>query len=225
MFVDGLWLSGVTIEINRLGVPIPEDAQQTPIRVELSPVQINAVAALLGFGMRGGDFLMYQDADLSRMLLNKHDVTIRTDYASLSSGLKDNRRTVNVFTPLVEREDLSDYEGFIGEDDEYGEESEGIIEEDEVNDDDSFLDEVAEDMSDITPASSVDLSEYKDIMYDEFEEESAVIESFDNGVVDSGLDDDNKINEGIDDSNRDVEAAPSFFKSLYDERQCSKDRS
>jgi hypothetical protein len=121
MFVDGLWLSGITLEIDRSDLPIPKTSQHEPIRIELTRTQMNAVVALLGFGMRGGDFLMYQDEDLSRLMCDKNDSTIRSDYISLSSGVKDSRKAFRVFTPFVAMhdtsEDIDDYSGFIGDDD------------------------------------------------------------------------------------------------------------
>lgn len=101
MFIDGLWLSGITLYVERSGLPIPDEMKGLRIRVPLSQTQVNAVCTLLGFGMRNGDFLMYKDDDLDKMISDPENNTFITEYRNLGSGLKMNRRTINVFTPIV----------------------------------------------------------------------------------------------------------------------------
>ena len=105
MFIDGLWLSGITLDIDRSDLPIPSSMRGKPLRIRLTPTQVNAVATLLGFGIRNGDLLMYQDDDLHNLIMDPKDDTFRTEYASLSTGLKSKRRAMRVFTPMVETDE------------------------------------------------------------------------------------------------------------------------
>ena len=107
MYVDGLWLSGITLNIDRSGLPIPEAMQKHPISVKLTSTQVNAIATLLGLGMRNGDLLFYTDEDLDKMIQDPENHVFETEYSSLTSGVKSNRRTAKVFTPAVSNESIS----------------------------------------------------------------------------------------------------------------------
>ena len=131
MFVDGLWLSGITLEIDRSEMPIPESMKGEPLRVPLTRTQVNAITALLGLGVRGGDLLMYQDEDLDKLILDERwREKLRTEYEMLADGVKDNRRTVRIFTPLVEKtQDGTIPDDFMEGEDIFEDKSEGDAEE------------------------------------------------------------------------------------------------
>lgn len=106
MFVDGLWLSGITLNIERSQIPIPSAMQDHPIEIKLTPMQVNAICALLGIGMRNGELLMYTDDDLNQMIMDANDHTFESEFKSIR--LKSNRRTIKVFTPAVNNEKIAD---------------------------------------------------------------------------------------------------------------------
>ena len=108
MFMDGLWLSGITLNIERSGIPVPATMQSQPISVRLTPTQVNAICALLGVGMRNGELLMYNDDDLNRMILDDNDKTFEFEFKSINSGMKSNRRAFKVFTPAVDNRNIKD---------------------------------------------------------------------------------------------------------------------
>ena len=100
MYIDGLWLSGMTISIERKDLPIPE-AMAKPIAFKLSQKQMEAVAILLGLGLSNGELLSYNDDVLVKLLSDENDDTIKREYRALTSGIKTNRRKTKIFTPVV----------------------------------------------------------------------------------------------------------------------------
>ena len=109
MFIDGLWISDITLSFSRENLTmIPDEMRNKNINIKLSPVQVNAIAALLGFGMKNGDSYMYTDDDLNKIIVDPDNHTFENDYKNLSSGIKANRRSINIFTPAVENPDIND---------------------------------------------------------------------------------------------------------------------
>jgi hypothetical protein len=91
MFVDGLWASGMTLHIHRDGMPIPKEMQDSYIKLELTPVQMNAIAAILGLGYRDGELLCYRDEDVSNNILRDDGFGIRADYHAITCEEKRTR--------------------------------------------------------------------------------------------------------------------------------------
>lgn len=96
MFVDGLWASGMTLHIHRNGAPIPKGMQSEYIKLELSPVQMNAIAAVLGLGYRDGELLYYKDDDVDNNIMRDDGFGLKSEYYSLNSESRRARRSVRI---------------------------------------------------------------------------------------------------------------------------------
>lgn len=108
MFIDGLWLSGMTLHIYRQGAPIPKDMQDDYIKVNLTPGQIKAIAALLGLGYQNGELLLYKDEDIENNIMKDNGFNFRTEYEAITSTSRSNRRSIPIAVPIVESSILSD---------------------------------------------------------------------------------------------------------------------
>jgi hypothetical protein len=100
MFIDGLWVSGMTLHIHRDGAPIPKEMQSTYIKMTLSPTQINAIAALLGLGYRNGELMYYKDDDLHQGIVRDDGLGFITEYKMMNDYTRQNRRSMIVADPI-----------------------------------------------------------------------------------------------------------------------------
>ncbi len=107
MNIDGLWLSGITLHIDRRGLPIPQAMQDKPIVFKLSDTQMMAVSVLLGLGLSDGELLSYTDDVLTKILTDETDDTLKREYKAVSSGMKANRRRTPVFTPVAQNPEIN----------------------------------------------------------------------------------------------------------------------
>ena len=108
MFIDGLWLSGMTVHIHRDGMPIPKNMQDSYIKLTLSPTQVAAISAVLGIGMRGGDVLCYTDEFLNKAMLDNSDETMKDSYRIITTDMSDVRRVAKtVFNPVTSNRAIS----------------------------------------------------------------------------------------------------------------------
>ena len=108
MFVDGLWLSDVTIHIHREGTPIPKSMQIDHIRLSLSQTQVAALSVVLGLGMHSGELLCYTDDVLNKIMSDPNDNTIKDAYRILMSDANQKRRVAKVvFSPIADNEVIS----------------------------------------------------------------------------------------------------------------------
>ena len=96
MFVDGLWASGMTLHIHRNGVPIPKEMQANYIKIELTAVQMNAIAAVLGLGYRDGELLYYKDDDVDRNIMRDDGFGIKSEYYAINSEARSTRKSIRV---------------------------------------------------------------------------------------------------------------------------------
>lgn len=108
IFVDGLWISGLTLHIHRKGAPIPAGMQEDYIKINATPTQINAIAALLGLGFRNGDLLMYSDEDLRNHITKKEGFNFQMEYEAINSRERNERRSIPVVSPLNESKLVND---------------------------------------------------------------------------------------------------------------------
>lgn len=108
MFVDGLWVSGMTLHIHRNGMPIPKGMQDDYIKLVLTPTQANAVAALLGLGYRNGELLLYTDSAMEENIMKKDGWNFRTEYEAINSSARNERRTIQVAKPISESKVMED---------------------------------------------------------------------------------------------------------------------
>lgn len=102
MFVDGLWVSGMTLHIHRSGMPIPKGMQDDYIKVVLTPTQVNAIAALLGLGYRNGELLLYTDSAMEENIMKDGGFNFKTEYEAINSSARNERRTIQVASPISE---------------------------------------------------------------------------------------------------------------------------
>ena len=84
LLTDGLWVSGIELNISRFDAPIPENMKNVPIKMQLSTTQIKAIAAVLGLGLENGDVVCYNDNDLDRFMKDPKDSLIEDKYSPLS---------------------------------------------------------------------------------------------------------------------------------------------
>ena len=96
MFVDGLWVSGMTLHVYRDGAPIPKEMQDSYIKLELTQKQIMAIAALLGLGYRDGEILCYNDDAIERNILRNDGFGFQSEYYHLCSEDKRSRKAVRI---------------------------------------------------------------------------------------------------------------------------------
>ena len=102
LYVDGLWASRMVIHIYRDGsVPIPKGMREGYIKVELSPQQMNAVAAVLGLGYRDGEILYYKDEDIDDNIMRTDGLGIRAQYYALNCEARKQRISQRVNNSLV----------------------------------------------------------------------------------------------------------------------------
>lgn len=100
MFIDGLWVSGMTLHIHRDGAPIPKEMQDNYIRLQLSQSQVNAVAALLGLGYRNGELMFYKDDDLYKNIIRTDGLGFTAEYRMLNDEIRQNRRCITIADPI-----------------------------------------------------------------------------------------------------------------------------
>lgn len=141
MFTDGLWISGMTLHIHRQGAPIPKDMQDDYIKVNLSAVQMNAIAALLGLGYRNGELLLYKDEDVENNILKQDGFNFRSEYEAINSAAKNNRRAIQVASPIIESSLLKDTQMTKDDAGKYLWSADDIPEEEDVDEDVDYDDE------------------------------------------------------------------------------------
>lgn len=109
LLTDGLWISGIELEISRHDAPIPDQMKATPIKVELTPTQIKAIAAVLGLGLENGDVVCYGDEDLDRFMKDPHGSLIEDKYRLMTAEeVSKRRRAAKAFDPIVKSENVND---------------------------------------------------------------------------------------------------------------------
>ena len=102
LYVDGLWASRMVIHIYRDGsVPIPEGMRDGYIKLELTPQQMNAVAAVLGLGYRDGELLYYKDDVVDKNIMREDGLGIRAQYYALNSEERKARIAQRVNMSLI----------------------------------------------------------------------------------------------------------------------------
>lgn len=103
LYVDGLWASKMVLHIHRdETVPIPKEMRDTYIKLELSPAQMNAVAAVLGLGYRDGEILFYRDDDVDNNIMRDDGLGIRAQYYALNCEARKGRIACKINKSLAE---------------------------------------------------------------------------------------------------------------------------
>lgn len=98
MFVDGLKVSRMTLHIHRVDMPDLNSAEDECLSIELSPVQMNAIAAALGLGYREGELLYYRDEDVTKNIERKDGFGIQANYHFINCDSRRNRISKKVRT-------------------------------------------------------------------------------------------------------------------------------
>lgn len=117
LLTDGLWVSGIELNISRFDAPIPENMKNVPIKMQLSTTQIKAIAAVLGLGLENGDVVCYNDNDLDRFMKDPKDSLIEDKYRLMTAEEVSKRRVAaKAFEPIVKNKNITDIwdkDGFI----------------------------------------------------------------------------------------------------------------
>ena len=109
LLTDGLWISGIELNIQRFDAPIPDNMKNTPIKIELSTTQIKAIAAVLGLGLENGSVVCYNDQDLDRFRKDPKDSLIEDKYRLMTAEEMSKRRVAaKAFEPIIKNKNLSD---------------------------------------------------------------------------------------------------------------------
>ncbi len=120
LLTDGLWISGITLQIDRSDAPIPDAMKDAPVEVTLSQTQIRAIAAVLGLGLENGEVVCFTDQDLDKFMKDPKDSLIENKYRLMTAEEISKRRVVaKAFDPIVKHKNISDIwgdEGFIDND-------------------------------------------------------------------------------------------------------------
>lgn len=104
MYIDGLYATRMTLHIHRDDAPIPQAMQQEYLTLELSAVQMNAIAAVLGLGYRSGELLYYRDDDVDKNIRRTDGFGIQANYHAINCDSRRRRLSKTVNKPLVESE-------------------------------------------------------------------------------------------------------------------------
>lgn len=119
LLTDGLWISGIELNIQRFDAPIPDNMKDTPIKVELTNTQIKAIAAVLGLGLENGSVVCYNDNDLDKFMKDPKDSLIEDKYRLMTAEEMSKRRVAaKAFEPIVRSKNLADIwnqDGMIGD--------------------------------------------------------------------------------------------------------------
>lgn len=109
LLTDGLWISGINLQIERFDAPIPESMKEKPIDVHLTSTQIKAIAAVLGLGLENGEVVCYNDNDLDKFMKDPKDSLIADQYKLMTAEEVSKRRVAaKAFDPVVKSKTLSD---------------------------------------------------------------------------------------------------------------------
>lgn len=109
LLTDGLWISGIELNISRHDAPIPDNMKEVPIKVTLSNTQIKAIAAVLGLGLENGDVVCYNDEDLDRFMKDPKDSLIEDKYRLMTADEVSKRRVAaKAFNPLVKNKNIAE---------------------------------------------------------------------------------------------------------------------
>ena len=109
LLTDGLWVSGIELNIQRFDAPIPEHMQTTSIKMELSTTQIKAISAVLGLGLENGDVVCYNDRDLDKFMKDPKDSLIEDKYRLMTAEEISKRRVAaKAFEPIIHNKNITD---------------------------------------------------------------------------------------------------------------------
>ena len=102
MFSDGLWITGMTLQLKRESAPIPKEMRESVIELNLTQTQMKAVAAILGLGYRDGELLFYKDKDVENNIMRDDGKGVALDYYMIESEEKKRRVSHRVNKPFSE---------------------------------------------------------------------------------------------------------------------------
>lgn len=109
LLTDGLWVSGIELNIKRFDAPIPESMKNTSIVMELSNTQIKAITAVLGLGLENGDVVCYNDRDLDKFMKDPQHSLIEDKYRLMTAEEMSQRRVAaKAFEPIVHNKSIAD---------------------------------------------------------------------------------------------------------------------
>lgn len=103
MFCDGFYISGMTLVLKRDGIDaLPQEMREVPVAVELSSVQMKAIAAILGLGYRDGELLYYKDEDIIKKIVKEEGKGVADDFKMLDSEERNRRNAHRINVPFAE---------------------------------------------------------------------------------------------------------------------------
>lgn len=109
LLTDGLWISGIELNIKRFDAPIPDHMKATSVKMELTNTQIKAIAAVLGLGLENGDVVCYNDMDLDKFMKDPKDSLIEDKYRLMTAEEMAKRRiAAKAFEPIVHNKNIAD---------------------------------------------------------------------------------------------------------------------
>ena len=101
MFIDGLYVTRMTLHIYRDDEPIPREMRDEHISLELTQGQMAAIAAVLGLGYSHGNLLYYKDTDVRKNMEREDGYGVQALYHFIICNSRKDRMTKRVNTPLM----------------------------------------------------------------------------------------------------------------------------